>query len=102
MISGLETAIFIGGVGAQNWRAMPLAGFVGVILGLIAGFLIVYSGRKVENLSWFFYCSSVFLFFVAAGFINYAASELESIYIEVAQEEGSVIIGVPLWDLTWW
>ena len=96
---GLETAVFIGGVGASSWRSIPLPALVGVILGLIAGLLIVHGGRKVENLAWFFYASCVFLLFVAAGFTNYAASEFESIYSEDAIQDGNLVVGNPLWDL---
>ncbi len=98
---GVETAVFIGGVGASNWRSLPLPAFVGIILGLLVGFVIVRGGRRVSNsnLKWFFYASSVFLFFVAAGFTNYSADEIESIFADKAQKNGDLIIGEPLWDL---
>jgi hypothetical protein len=98
---GVETAVFIGGVGASNWRSLPLPAFVGIILGLLVGFLIVRGGRRVSNsnLKWFFYASAVFLFFVAAGFTNYSADEIESIFADNSQKNGDLIVGEPLWDL---
>lgn len=98
---GVETAVFIGGVGASNWRSLPLPAFVGIILGLIVGLVIVRGGRRVSNsnLKWFFYGSAVFLMFVAAGFTNYATDEIESIFADQSQKNGGLIIGEPLWDL---
>jgi high-affinity iron transporter len=97
---GLETAMFIGGVGGTvSWRSLPLPAFVGVALGLATGLAIVYGGRKAESMSWFFYASCIFMLFIAAGFMNLASSELESIYVLDAQMDGSVIIGTPLWDI---
>ena len=50
---GLKTAVFIGCVGTSSWKSIPLAAFVGVILGLLAGLLIVHGGRRIENLGSF-------------------------------------------------
>ena len=97
---GVETAMFIGGVGAAvSWRSLPLPSFVGIVLGLLTGFAIVYGGRKAENMAWFFYASCILMLFIAAGFTTLAAAELESIYQLDAQMSGSVIIGTPLWDI---
>jgi FTR1 family protein len=97
---GLETAMFIGGVGAAvSWRSLPLPSFVGIVFGLLTGFAIVYGGRKAENMAWFFYLSCILMLFIAAGYTTLAAAELESIFTLDAQMSGSVIIGEPLWNL---
>ena len=97
---GLETAIFIGGVGAGAlWTSLPMSAFVGVVLGMGTGLAIVYGGRKVENMAWFFYASCVFMFFIGAGLAATAAFEIEAIYSESALMAGSVVIGTPLWSI---
>ena len=97
---GLEVALFVGGIGgANNWRSIPLPAFVGLVAGLLVGLLMVYGGRKLENLAWFFYISCLLMLFIGAGFAAATASSAESIYKSDAHMSGSVIIGTPLWSI---
>ncbi|GAA5910679.1 hypothetical protein JCM6882_001056 [Rhodosporidiobolus microsporus] len=71
---GLEAVVFVGGVSlGQSARAIPLAAIVGIITGLIIGYLIYASGSRV-NLSIFLVVSTNILFLLGAGLLSKAVS----------------------------
>ena len=70
---GVESVIFLAGVSTtSSWTAIPLAGIVGVLLGLAVGFALYYTGRQIKDIAWFFVLSCTLLFFIAAGLTSLA------------------------------
>ncbi|GAA6001997.1 hypothetical protein JCM10207_003030 [Rhodosporidiobolus poonsookiae] len=72
---GLEAVVFVGGVSlGQSARAIPLAAIVGIICGLIIGYLIYASGSRV-NLSIFLVISTNILFLLGSGLFSKAVAD---------------------------
>ena len=70
---GVESVIFLAGVSTtSSWTAIPLAGIVGVLIGLAVGFALYYTGRQIKDIAWFFVLSCTLLFFIAAGLTSLA------------------------------
>ena len=70
---GVESVIFLAGVSTTtSWTAIPLAGIVGVLIGLAVGFALYYTGRQIKDIAWFFVLSCSLLFFIAAGLTSLA------------------------------
>ena len=70
---GVESVIFLAGVSTtSSWTAIPLAGIVGVVIGLAVGFALYYTGRQIKDIAWFFVLSCTLLFFIAAGLTSLA------------------------------
>ena len=70
---GIESVIFLAGVSTTtSWTAIPLAGIVGVLIGLAVGFALYYTGRQIKDIAWFFVLSCSLLFFIAAGLTSLA------------------------------
>lgn len=70
---GVESVIFLAGVSTtSSWTAIPLAGLVGVLIGLAVGFALYYTGRQIKDIAWFFVLSCTLLFFIAAGLTSLA------------------------------
>jgi FTR1 family protein len=44
---GLESVIFLFGVGNASPSAIPISGLIGILCGLTVGMVIYYSGRQV-------------------------------------------------------
>ncbi|KAI9022466.1 Cupredoxin [Hyaloraphidium curvatum] len=75
---GLESVIFLAGVGQGEPFAMILPGVTGIILGFAVGYIIFRSARHFR-LQLFLLISAIFLFFIAAGLAAGAAHEFEEI-----------------------
>lgn len=93
---GLESVVFLAGIGQGNPVALILPGIVGIIVGTIIG-LIVYFGAGKFRLDIFLKVSAAFLFVIAAGLAAGAAHEFEEDYYyrnpQYGMEETTV-----LWD----
>ncbi|GAA5824926.1 hypothetical protein JCM3770_002295 [Rhodotorula araucariae] len=67
---GLEAVVFVGGVSlGQSARSIPLAAIVGILTGLVIGYLIYASGSRI-NLSIFLVISTNVLFLLGAGLFS--------------------------------
>ncbi|KAG1680548.1 hypothetical protein FOA52_014995 [Chlamydomonas sp. UWO 241] len=64
---GVEAIVFLFGVGNTSPESIPISGAVGIILGLILGFFIYYTGRTIKDIKWLLFFFAVILFFIAAG-----------------------------------
>ncbi|GAA5992726.1 hypothetical protein JCM11641_004867 [Rhodosporidiobolus odoratus] len=74
---GLEAVVFVGGVSlGQSAKSIPLAAIVGIVCGLIIGYLIYASGSRV-NLSIFLVISTNVLFLLGAGLFSKAVGNFE-------------------------
>mmetsp|Transcript_21305 Transcript_21305/g.27958 ORF Transcript_21305/g.27958 Transcript_21305/m.27958 type:complete len:351 (+) Transcript_21305:222-1274(+) len=74
---GIESIIFLAGVGASYpASSIPIPGICGAIVGSICGYLMYKAGDKL-NLKNFFYASTVFLLFIAAGLCSYGIHEIQ-------------------------
>eukprot|EP00898_Chlorokybus_atmophyticus_P005237 jgi/Chlat1/5714/Chrsp38S05550 len=73
---GIEAVLFMTGVGVDNAKAVPIAGVVGIILGIIVGYVLFF-GLKYTNLKWFFYISTAVLLIIAAGLFRNAIHEYQ-------------------------
>lgn len=77
---GVESVIFLAGVSTTtSWTAIPLAGIVGVLIGLAVGFALYYTGKQIKDIAWFFILSCAFLFFIAAGLVSLALTSWQSV-----------------------
>lgn len=77
---GVESVIFLADVSTTtSWTAIPLAGIVGVLIGLAVGFALYYTGRQIKDIAWFFVLSCSLLFFIAAGLTSLAMVSWQSI-----------------------
>ncbi|KDE05991.1 high-affinity iron transporter [Microbotryum lychnidis-dioicae p1A1 Lamole] len=74
---GLECVVFVGGVSlGQSARSIPLAAIVGLICGLIVGYLI-YAGGSRSSLSAFLVISTNILFLLGAGLLSKGVGAFE-------------------------
>eukprot|EP00245_Coleochaete_scutata_P006799 TRINITY_DN21583_c0_g1_i1.p1 TRINITY_DN21583_c0_g1~~TRINITY_DN21583_c0_g1_i1.p1 ORF type:complete len:322 (+),score=74.49 TRINITY_DN21583_c0_g1_i1:140-1105(+) len=73
---GIESVLFLTGVGSDNWRAIPIAGIVGALLGVAFGYFIFFSLKPVA-LKWFFYISTTILLVIAAGLFAHGIHEFQ-------------------------
>lgn len=77
---GVESVIFLAGVSTtSSWTAIPLAGIVGIVIGLAVGVALYYSGKQIKDIAWFFVLSCALLFFIAAGLTSQAITAWQSI-----------------------
>lgn len=107
---GLEAVVFIGGVSLGiPGKSIPIAAIMGIICGLLVGF-IIYRGGSLIQLRWFFVVSTIILYLVAAGLMSKAVGYLEQnawnqvIGGEVAEEGGDVIAykaTTAVWHVSW-
>ncbi|KAI9356231.1 iron permease FTR1 family-domain-containing protein [Zopfochytrium polystomum] len=66
---GLEGMVFLGGLGiSTDAGSIPIAAIVGIILGVLLGYVIYKAGNAVK-LRTFFTSAATFLFFLAAGLL---------------------------------
>ncbi|CAK0737138.1 hypothetical protein CVIRNUC_000861 [Coccomyxa viridis] len=66
---GIESVIFLTGVSAGiDPRSIPIAGIVGILLGLAVGIILYYTGKQIKDIAWFMIIMAVLLFFIGAGF----------------------------------
>lgn len=64
---GLESVVFLFGVGNTNPLAIPISGLIGIFCGLCVGVVLYYSGKQVKDIKWLLYAFATVLFFIAAG-----------------------------------
>jgi len=77
---GVESVIFLAGVSTTtSWTAIPLAGIVGIALGVAVGFALYYTGKQIKDIAWFFILSCIFLFFIAAGLVSLALTSWQGL-----------------------
>jgi len=74
---GMESVLFLTGVGQNDPLSLLIPGIVGVILGLLIGYLI-WRGAAKMRLDLFFRISAIVLLIVAAGLAANAAASFES------------------------
>eukprot|EP00287_Rhodomonas_sp_CCMP768_P003215 CAMPEP_0196720526 /NCGR_PEP_ID=MMETSP1091-20130531/3309_1 /TAXON_ID=302021 /ORGANISM="Rhodomonas sp., Strain CCMP768" /LENGTH=475 /DNA_ID=CAMNT_0042061797 /DNA_START=56 /DNA_END=1483 /DNA_ORIENTATION=- len=98
---GLETFLFLGAVGSNaKPSGLALGGLVGVVLGVLFGVAVLYIGKVIDNLMWFFMLTTVFILFIAAGLAGYSAHEFEELGVTHAFKTNDPIIMRPLWDIS--
>ncbi|GAQ78113.1 similar to high-affinity iron permease [Klebsormidium nitens] len=74
---GIESVLFLAGVGVDTpWKAIPLGGIVGALLGVSLGYVLFF-GLKPVQLKWFFVISTVILLFLAAGLMMTGMHEFQ-------------------------
>ncbi|KAI5475027.1 iron permease FTR1 [Pseudohyphozyma bogoriensis] len=74
---GLEAIVFVGGVTlGQSAKSIPIAAIMGLVCGLIIGYLIYASGSRL-NLSIFLVVSTNILFLLGAGLFSKAVGDFE-------------------------
>lgn len=98
---GLETFLFLGAVGSNaKPSGLALGGLVGIVLGILFGLMVLYIGRMISNMMWFFVLTTLFILFIAAGLAGYSAHEFEEVGKNHAYETNDPIIMRPLWDIS--
>ncbi|CAE6508673.1 unnamed protein product [Rhizoctonia solani] len=74
---GLEAVVFVGGVSlGQPATSIPLAAIVGLICGLLVGYLI-YASSSRTSLSIFLVASTAFLLLIGAGLFSKSVGDFE-------------------------
>ncbi|KAJ1304661.1 hypothetical protein OPQ81_005800 [Rhizoctonia solani] len=74
---GLEAVVFVGGVSlGQSAMSIPLAAIVGLICGLLVGYLI-YASSSRTSLSMFLVASTSFLLLIGAGLFSKSVGAFE-------------------------
>ena len=96
---GFETAIFLISSLSITGTFSYIGFFIGAILAILIGYLIVIQGRKVDIRNIFKY-STLLLVFLASGMIAYATHEVEEYIVksEIIEEFNSDDIYRP-WDI---
>ncbi|ORX49057.1 high-affinity iron permease [Hesseltinella vesiculosa] len=106
---GLEAVVFIGGVSLNaSAKSIPIAVIMGIICGLLVGFLI-YRGGSLIKLRWFFIVSTCILYLVSAGLMAKAVGFFEQyswnqVIGGEAAEGGDVIdykVTTAVWHTSW-
>eukprot|EP00158_Paraphelidium_tribonemae_P000418 Partr_v1_DN22245_c0_g1_i4_m59169 putative iron permease len=100
---GIETVIFLAGVGAgYPLKSIPIPGIIGLITGLAAGWLLFTAGGKCTMRA-FLICSTVLLLFISAGLAMYGAHEFQEAGMFGAYEndEGEIqgAMNEPVWNI---
>lgn len=67
---GIESVVFLGGLGNVKLSAVPLPAFVGIVAGVLVGVFLYYSGKTVKHIKWLVIIMAVIIFFIAAGQVN--------------------------------
>lgn len=75
---GIESVIFLAGVGNAQPTSLPIPGLVGILCGVMVGFFLYYTGRQVKDIKWFLIVMFVVLLFIAGGQFMLAAGLLTS------------------------
>jgi high-affinity iron transporter len=86
-------------------KSIPIAAIMGIICGVLVGFLI-YRGGSLIQLRWFFVFSTVILYLVAAGLMSKAVGYLEqnAWNIVIGGEGGDTIsyrVTTAVWHVSW-
>ncbi|KAJ3214163.1 high-affinity iron permease [Clydaea vesicula] len=78
---GVESVVFIAGVGSDQPTGLILPGILGILAGCLIGYL-VHRGSKFLRIGLFFKLTAVFLLFIAAGALSIAGHEFEEYHFE--------------------
>eukprot|EP00953_Heterococcus_sp_UTEX-ZZ885_P033074 17231-Heterococcus_DN1.PRE.1 len=100
---GLETVIFLAGVGAgYPAKSIPIPGIVGLLTGLAVGYALFRAGSKT-SVHTFLLCSTVLLTFIAAGLMGRASHEFQEAgtFGTYENADGEVVgrMNKPAWDI---
>jgi FTR1 family protein len=98
---GLETVIFLAGVGAgYPAKSIPIPGIVGLLTGLACGYALFRAGSKT-SVHTFLLCSTVLLTFIAAGLMARASHEFQEagVFGTYENADGEVVgrMNKPAW-----
>ena len=93
---GFETALFLIASVTNTGGFSYLGFFLGMILAVLLGYLVVIQGKKV-NLRSFFKATTLLLVFFAAGMIAYGTHEAESYLVKSGKIDENNITRV--WDI---
>mmetsp|Transcript_28170 Transcript_28170/g.61715 ORF Transcript_28170/g.61715 Transcript_28170/m.61715 type:complete len:1182 (-) Transcript_28170:18-3563(-) len=75
---GVETVVFLAGIGANTEpSAIPLAGAVGIFLGIFSSYLVFRGGGSMKTLKTLFQATFVVLLVIAAGVLMYGIHEIQ-------------------------
>ncbi|ORX68050.1 iron permease FTR1 [Linderina pennispora] len=75
---GLEAIVFVAGISISTTaKSIPLAVVVGLICGIIIGYLIYRSGNAM-TFHWFFVASTALLYLIAAGLMSRGVNFFEN------------------------
>lgn len=100
---GIESVVFLGGVGNSKPSGIPLAGVVGITAGVLVGMFLFYSGKQVKDMKWLIIGMSVVIFFIAAGQVGNGTDALIRVgmfgYCSPWLDERPWTM-VPLWDIS--
>jgi high-affinity iron transporter len=90
---GLETVIFLAGVGAgYPAKSIPIPGIVGLLTGLAVGYALFRAGSKT-SVHTFLLCSTVLLTFIAAGLMARASHEFQEAGVFGTYERDDEVVG---------
>lgn len=100
---GLETVIFLAGVGAgYPAKSIPIPGILGLLIGLACGFILYRAGSKA-SIHIFLTASTVLLLFIAAGLFSHGVHEFQEIdgFGDYKNADGEIIgaWNKPLWNI---
>lgn len=73
---GLESVVFLFGVGNTAPEAIPISGLIGIACGVAVGVVLYYSGKQVKDIKWLLFVFAAVLFFIAAGAAENGANNL--------------------------
>ncbi|KAH7387653.1 hypothetical protein KP509_16G034800 [Ceratopteris richardii] len=74
---GLESVVFLGGIGLQgSGTAYPIPAIVGILCGIVVGY-ILYKGGHYAAFKWFLTFATLLLFVIAAGLFAGSVHEFE-------------------------
>mmetsp|Transcript_8086 Transcript_8086/g.14382 ORF Transcript_8086/g.14382 Transcript_8086/m.14382 type:complete len:539 (+) Transcript_8086:436-2052(+) len=95
----IEVVIFLFGIGSEGdeWKAIPLAGVTGIIVG-VAVSILMFKGLLKLDMQVFFMATSMLLVAFAAGLFSRAWHEFQEADWLGNYEEGLK----PWWNLTMW
>lgn len=98
---GLETFLFLGAVGSNaKPSGLAIGGLVGIVLGILSGIAVLYIGRVINDIKWFFIMTTTFILFIGAGLAGYSAHEFEELGKPHSYKTHAPIIMRPMWDIS--
>jgi high-affinity iron transporter len=90
---GVETVIFLAGVGAgYPAKSIPIPGIVGLFTGFAVG-LVLYKAGNMTSVKGFMVASTVLLTFIAAGLLAHSAHEFQEVGVFGTYERDEEVVG---------